>query len=42
MCTGINILDNIYNIDTPSFGTSNKGLLTFEWISTWFFYQGEE
>ena len=29
LCPGINILGNIYNIDAP-FGTSDRGLLTFE------------
>ena len=29
LCPGIDILANIYNIDTP-FGTSDRKLLTFE------------
>ena len=31
MCPGINILGNIYNIDTP-ICTSDWELLTFEWL----------
>ena len=41
LCPGINILGNIYNIDTPVC-TSDGELLTFEWIGIrHFFPKGE-
>ena len=40
LCPGINILGNIYNIDTHLY-TLDWGLLTFEWLLTLFFSQVE-